>query len=290
MLNLNRSIASICSLSFSLVLGACGGGGSDNDGGTITLPVPNEPYVPSSPMANATTSTGIWTGTTPAGRHVTGLLQSDGSYWVFYSKVGDASVIAGAVQGTAASNNGALASTDGLDLSVETGVVRKANLNATFKPRTNLDGAVTYLGSSTQLVFNTLYDVSYDKKVSLSTLAGNYSGSTAVMNGIESASLTIDASGSLTGRSSPGGCVFTGRAIPKSEGSVFELTGKFTSGACADGNGGSTINGVGYLDPVSGTLLGAALNANRNNGMLFIGKRAGVAPSGTASAGTLTTK
>lgn len=271
------------SLAVLLGVSACGGGGGGGDAGSNQAPV----ATPSpAPAFNATSSEGMWAGTTSAGRDMVGLLQADGTYWVLYTKAGDASVIAGAVQGNAASNNGVFTSTNGRDFNVEAQSISDVTVNANYAPRNRLDGSITYYGTGSRFSFTSTYDVAYDKRVSLPALFGDYTGSAAVVQGTESARLTIDIAGNISGRSASG-CAYTGQVAPKSQGSAFELTVTFAGGNCA--NGTDTVRGVGYLDPDSGVLYGAALNNARSNGLIFSGKKSGFTPpvtTGTVTNGT----
>src|SRR3569832_1546317 len=82
---------------FTSVVAACSSGSSDNSS-TPTLP------------PAATSAEGLWNGTTSTTRTVGGLVLNDGSYWVFYTAIGNPTVLAGLVQGTGTSNLGAFTS------------------------------------------------------------------------------------------------------------------------------------------------------------------------------------
>ncbi len=278
---MNKKFRLVLSLVAVHFLSACGGGGSDHDNGPSS--VSSSTQATTSPTFNATSSQGMWAGTTSTGRDVVGLLQADGTYWVLYTKVNDPSVIAGAVQGNAASNNGVFTSTNGRDFNVEAHSITDASIAANYTPRARLDGSITYYGTASKLSFTSTYDVAYDKRATLQSLSGDYSGSAAVVQGAETARLTIDANGGISGRSASG-CAYTGQATPQAQGSAFTLTVIFAGGNCA--NGTDTVRGVGYLDPDSGVLYGAALNNTRSNGLIFSGKKAGFTVQPTTSTGT----
>lgn len=283
-MKLKNQIRLALSLAVFLSLGACGGGGGGggNNGSSQAPAATPSP----SPAFNAASSEGMWAGTTSTGRDLVGLMQADGTYWVLYTKAGDASVIAGAVQGNAASNNGIFTSTNGRDFSVETQSISDVTVNANYTPRSRLDGSITYYGTGSKFSFTSTYDIAYDKRASLQVLSGDYTGSAAVVQGTESARLTIDVSGGISGRSASG-CAYTGQVAPRSEGSAFGLTVTFAGGNCA--NGTDTVRGAGYLDPDSGVLYGAALNNARSNGLIFSGKKNGFTPPVTTGTGNGTT-
>lgn len=270
MLKPNRSIALICSLSFSLVLGACGGGDpigsftTPNPDNSVTIAPTPDPVVPT-----PTTAYGVWIGQTDAGRAVNALILEDGSYWVLYSTLDKPNIIAGAVHGTSASKDGTFTSDNARDFSIERGQVNDGSVNAVYSPRVNFDGAITYQGGTKQ-TFTSVYNPIYDNATSLLDLAGNYTGTAAVIGGQESTTLRISAAGNISGFSASG-CAFSGTAASLTEGAIFSLTIKFAGGNCS--NGTDTITGVGVFDAALGSLTGIGLNGDRSNGMIFTGAK-----------------
>src|SRR5687767_7309111 len=84
------------------LVAACGGGG-DSDSGQ------------SGPSA----AQGLYVGTTSNGRAATGLVLSDGTYYVLYSSVGSPSLIGGVFQGASSASGGTWSSTNGRDFNIE---------------------------------------------------------------------------------------------------------------------------------------------------------------------------
>jgi hypothetical protein len=240
----------------SSVLSACGGGGG---GGAAPLPPPPP-----------STAEGLWTGSTNTGRALTALVLDDGSYFVFYSAVSSASVIAGALQGTGTALNGSFSSSDGKDFSLEGMGVQPIVISATYVARTSLNGTVTYTNPTRATSFTTMYDTSYDGMPTLAALAGTYTGVTGTSAGTEAAVVNIDMGGAVNAIASSG-CVFRGTAAPRAHGNVYNISITFNAARCALPS--ATLTGIVYLDIVSKRLYAAAPNSARTDGVVFLGVR-----------------
>jgi hypothetical protein len=224
--------------------GAGGGGGEVND---------------------PTASAGLWQGSTSNGRQTFGALLSDGSYWIFYTLMGDSSRIAGVAEGTATSIGGTLTSTNGLDFSLEGMGVSTANIIATYVPRTSLSGTIGYPNQSVSFASSYVTVL----PAALSQIAGSYRGEAAAASAptTGSVSVTVSASGVIDGTSASG-CNFTGAATPRTDVAAFDLTVTFGGGACALGI--STVRGIAIYDAITGQLLSAAVNTSRTDGFLAL--------------------
>lgn len=97
------SFASCFNSGFASV--ACGGGYGDLDFSSL-------------PQPTATSVEGRWTGTTPTGRTVAGLILENGSYWLFYTTRNNPNILAGLVQGTGTSHSGSFGSPNTKDFHV----------------------------------------------------------------------------------------------------------------------------------------------------------------------------
>ena len=220
-----------------------GGGGGSND-----------------PAASA----GLWEGSMSNGRQTFGALLSDGSYWFFYTLMNDFTLIGGVAEGTATSIGGRLASTNGLDFSLEGRGVTAADISGTFVPQTSLSGTIRYPDESVS--FTSSY-VTFPT-ATLAEIAGTYRGTSAIVSapGIEAVSLTISAGGAISGTNGTG-CNFTGAATPRTDvAGVFNITVTFGGRLCALGI--STVRGIAIYDPTPGYLLTAAVNPGRTDSFL----------------------
>lgn len=103
----------------SLVLTACGGGGSVDTSGTAE---------------------GLWIGTTNTARNVAGLIFSDGSYWVLYTAINNPNVIAGLIQGTGTSANSVFQSSTARDYNLEDPSISDDLLPDLVRPRLRVRG------------------------------------------------------------------------------------------------------------------------------------------------------
>jgi hypothetical protein len=100
---------------------ACGGGYGDRDFSSL-------------PQPTATSAEGRWTGATPKGRTVAGLVLDDGSYWLFYTARGNPNILAGLVQGTGTSHSGSFGSSNTRDFNLEGAGIHAATMNGSYVP------------------------------------------------------------------------------------------------------------------------------------------------------------
>lgn len=236
-----------------LLVASCSGGGGG--GGSLPAPVP------------VTSAEGLYLGTTSNNRTMTGLVLDDGTFYVFYSQVGNPSVISGAVQGNGVSNNGSFSSTNVRDFSLEGLGVLTATVSASYASRQTLNGVITY-SSGNAISFASTFDAAYDTVPLLSTLAGTYSGEVAFSQGVESASATVSTAGVLSGVGASG-CTVTGSVAPRSRGNVFNLSLTFGAAPCFFNN--QTMTGVAYFDAPTKRLYAFAPTATRSDAVLFLG-------------------
>jgi hypothetical protein len=239
-----------------LALTACsGGGGSDS----------SAPPPPPAPVANAE---GLWNGIDSTSRSVTGIVLSDGTYWIVYSIPHVAAVLGGVVQGTGTSLNGSFSSSDGVDFNVEGQGVNNATISASYVTKQTLNGSVTYPALNQVYTFTSAYDPAYEQTPAISAIAGTYSGISSVLGTNEVTSIVLTAPGVIAGAGT-GGCKFLGTVAPRSRGNVYDLSISFGGGACSSGT--SKVTGIGYFDSVAKRFYVAALNSSRSNGLLYLG-------------------
>ena len=239
----------------SLMLTACGGGGSDGGG--------------SADMSG--TAEGLWIGTTDENRTVAGLVLSDGSYWFLYSAINDPNIVGGLVQGTGTSSNSVFQSNDARDFDLELSEIFSGTVSGNYVERQTFDGTTTAPGAGST-TFNLDYDEAYELVPSLGLIAGTYSGWAATADGIDVGTIAISGNGTVT----PVGvvdCEFTGTVTPQPDANAYDLSVTFGGGLCS--NGTSTVTGVAFLSSNGNGLVlhTAALNTSRTNGFLAIGVR-----------------
>lgn len=234
------------------LLGGCGGGGDDGPAG---------PVVPSAAQ-------GLWVGTTTTNRAVTGLVFSDGSYYVIYSRVGNAAVLGGVVQGSSSASGGTWSSNDAKDFNLEGAGVLSATLSGTYLPKQSLGGNVAY-ASGAPTSFTSTYRTSYETVPTLAAVTATYTGTVAFSQGSQPLSVTINPTGGVTATGN--GCTSTGSATPRTDGNAYNFTITFGPSPCFFA--GQTFTGIAYLDAVAKRLYAAAPNAGRTDGVLFLGTR-----------------
>lgn len=234
---------------------ACGGGGEYGERHPTSLPQPTAP-----------SAEDCWTGTTPSGRIVTGLVLDDGSYWVFYTVRDNTTVLAGLVQGTGTSHSGSFGSSNTRDFNLEGAGILAATMHGTYVPARSFRGTIAYLNGDTE-TFTTTYDADSASAPNLDMVLGTYAGLRADNHTV---TVTVESAGTLSGHSSDG-CTFAGTLSPRTMGKVFHHTVTFGGGACPYDT--ETVAGVAFYDAATHRLYSAALNRARTNSYIFIGAK-----------------
>ncbi len=232
---------------------ACGGGYSESNASSLPQPTP-------------TSAEGRWTGTTPTGRTVAGLVLEDGLYWVFYSAKDNPTVLAGLVQGTGTSHSGSFGSSNTRDFNAEDAGIRAATMRGTYVPKQTFHGTITYVTSDTEN-FTGTYDADSESAPSLTQVAGTYAGLGADDHRI---TVNVDSAGTLSGHSTDG-CTGAGTLSPRAKGNVFRTSVTFGGAACRQGT--ETVTGVAFYEAATNRLYSAALNSARTTGFLFLGTK-----------------
>ena len=239
------------SIAATLVISGCGGGGGD-----------------SGSPSTASAAQGLWIGTTATNRTVTGLVFSDGTYYVLYSPVGNPTAIAGVVQGSGTTAPSTFSSSNARDFNLEGLGVLPATVTANYTAKQTFNGTVAYTAGGTTS-FTTTYNSTYEAAPSLANVAGTYTGQVALSIGVQSATVTVSSAGAISGGGN--GCALTGTATPRSDGNAYTLSITFGASPCFFAN--QTFTGVAYYNSVTKRLYGAAPNAARTDGVLFVGTK-----------------
>jgi hypothetical protein len=224
------------------------------------------------PVASAE---GLWTGIVDNNRSMAGVVLEDGTYWFLYSMGGNPAVIAGLVQGNGTTNADAFTSSNGKDLNTEGLGVFDLTVAGNYVPKQVLNGTVTYPLRG-QTTFTSTYDTAYELSPDVSQLLGTYTGSSAVVAGVEAVTVTISAPNILTGPNilmgeSADGCRFSGEVFPRRQGNAYDVSVTFSGGVCS--NGTSEVTGIAFFNAATKTLYSAALNSAKTNGYVFVGTK-----------------
>ena len=239
------------SIAAMLAISGCGGGGGD-----------------SGSTSSASAAQGLWLGTTSTNRTVTGLVFSDGTYYVLYSPIGNPTAIAGVVQGTGTTSASTFSSSDGRDFNLEGLGVLTGTVSANYATKQSFNGTVAYTaGGNTS--FTTTYSSAYETAPTLANVAGTYTGQVALSVGVQSATVTVSSTGAISGGGN--GCSLTGTATPRTDGNAYTLSITFGASPCFFAN--QTFTGVAYYNSATKRLYGAAPNAARTDGVLFVGTK-----------------
>ncbi len=250
----------------AMMMAGCGGGGdsSPTSSATTSTNTSTTTTPPTTTPPVAGSAEGLWTGITNLNRSLTGLVLSDGSYYVLYSGINNPNSIAGVVQGTGTSNSGVFTSSNAKDFNLEGLGVTSATISATYTTKSSFGGTISYSpsGSST---FQSSYDADYDVKPSLASLAGTY----AVVSGSQSITVMVSSSGAISGNDR--GCTFSGTATPRTDSNTYNISVTFGASVCA--LPGQTVNGIAYYRSSTKNLYAVALNSARTNGIIFAGPK-----------------
>ncbi len=219
--------------------------------------------------ASTGSAQGLWIGSTNTGRTVTGLVLSDGTFYLLYSPVGNSTTIAGVFQGTGSSSLGKFSSSNARDFNLEGLGVLAATVSASFAPKQSLNATVSYASGGVVTTTGT-YDTDYETAPSSVTLAGTYAGQVVTSAGIENATLVASTTGALSGASTSG-CAVSGNAAPRADGNAYNISITFAGAPCIFAN--QTFSGIGYFSSITKRLYAAAPNAARNDGVLFVGTK-----------------
>ena len=131
------------------------------------------------------------------------------------------------------------------------------NFNITYDPPST--GDPLYSTDAVDLIYSTLSEKPFD----MAKAAGKYTG---LWIPLEEVVMTITADGTITGLTARS-CEFTGQAV--ANGPVAEGTVTFGGPPCQ--NGHATVRGVIGVD--GDTLYAAGFSSDKNQGLLFIGRR-----------------
>lgn len=232
---------------------ACGGGYSESS--VASLP---EPMV--------TSAEGRWTGMTPTGHTVVGLVLEDGSYWLFYSAKDQPNILAGLIQGSGTSHSGSFGSSNTRDFNLESPGIRAATMRGRYVPNKSFRGTIAYVTGDTES-FTSTYDADSESAPNMSLVAGTYAGLRADNHRV---TVTVESAGTLSGDSTDG-CTVAGTLSPRGKGNVFHTSVTFGGGACRQGT--ETVTGVTFFDAATNRLYSAALNSTRTTSYLFLGTK-----------------
>ena len=217
------------------------------------------------------TAEGLWRGTTSANQTVLGIILDDGTYYLLYSHPGT-SADAGVVQGSSVALNGELTSSDGVDFPIATmeGEIENSAVPATvsgsYVPRVSM--LLTISEGVASRTLSASYDATYEHPADLAAAAGNYVGEAGHVIGVNAATFTLLANGTLSG--SNGYCTFRGIVTPHESVNVFDWSVTQT-GSCAFYN--ATITGILYYDEANRQIHGFAPFAGRTDHWYLIGTK-----------------
>ncbi|SAL02169.1 hypothetical protein AWB78_06286 [Caballeronia calidae] len=211
----------------SIVIAGCGGGGSDSN-----------PATPPAPVANA--AQGLYAGTDANSNAVGGAVLDTGAFYFVYANTNTNA--SGLVQGTASASHGTFQSDDARTFDISGKGASDTPILSGYNEKNSLQGAIyTSAAKQNSIRFNVLYDGTYEQPISLSTIAGTYSGSAGSTKGGEAATFAIGQDGAIRG-AGLSGCTFGGTASPHGNKNVLDASITFGPAPCV--YPGATLTGV----------------------------------------------
>ncbi|KXV16690.1 hypothetical protein CR51_00625 [Caballeronia megalochromosomata] len=215
----------------TIVLAGCGGGGGG--GGSDNTPA--------APEANA--AQGLYSGTDANSNVIGGVVLDTGAFYFVYANTTTNAL--GLVQGSASASHGTFQSDNARTFDISGKGASDTPVLAGYNEKNSVQG-VTYTSTAKQasVKFNVLYDANYERPISLSSVAGTYSGAAGSTKGGESATFTIGQDGAIKG-AGLSGCTFSGTATPHGNKNVLDATITFGPAPCL--YPGATLTGVVFL-------------------------------------------
>ncbi len=217
------------------------------------------------------TAEGIWTGTTDRNETVRAIILDEGTYYILYSKPGNA-IDAGVFQGSGTAIDGNFSSPNGMNFAIanalETnGSASPVSLSGSYAPRSSLQLTLTdHLGTRNLAA---TYIPGSEQPPSLTAVAGTYTGVAGHIDGRRPATFTLSIDGNITGSNDV--CAFTGTMTPRNLVNAFDWTLRAIGGPCRFGSG--PISGVMYYDEATRKIHGFAPFDGRSNQYYLIGTK-----------------
>lgn len=247
-------------------------GASQLDGdkdGIACESLPHRPSPSPAPTPTPTSSAvGLWRGMTSTNRTVTGLVFSNGSYYVFYSKAAAPSIIGGVVQGTGSTLGASFASSNAKDFNNEGLGVVAATVSASIQTKVSLNGSISY-ASGQSTTFTSAYGIQFETTPTLSAVAGTYTGQAGLASGLQTMVISVSATGAIS--SSSNGCSTTGTSTARSDANAYDVVLTFGPAPCTFA--GQTVLGLAYFDAGTKRLYAATPNTARTAALVFFGTK-----------------
>lgn len=254
-----KKVLGVSLLAFTLA--ACGGGGGGDSSSSN-----NEGNNP--PVSKAEVK-GIYTGKTNQAQNVIGLVDKNNKFWFLYTPP-YSNGITGFMTGDLTVSDNTVKTNKGKDFYFGGSAVYDTSIDGTFATKKSLNGTITYTPSN-QVTFDTLYDAELNNSVSnLTTIAGSYIGQSAIVEGIEEATLTISNTGVISGKGQSG-CTFAGKIEVEENAPYYNVDLAFGYSPCL--LAGQSVKGVVYYDSSIKSLYAVAENSNRQNAVLYLGTK-----------------
>ncbi|SPB14349.1 hypothetical protein NOV72_01591 [Caballeronia novacaledonica] len=235
----------------TVALAGCGGGGSDN--------------APSAPEANA--AQGLYAGTDANGNAVAGVVLETGAFYFVYANTTTNAF--GLVQGTSSASHGTFQSDNARTFDITGNGAGDTPVLAGYNEKNSVQGVIyTSAAKQNSFKFNLTYDGTYERAISLSSVAGAYSGAAGSIKGSETTTFVIGQDGAIKGTGASG-CTFSGTATPHGNKDFLDATVSFGGAPCL--YPGVTVTGVVFFS--AGEVLAALTLPDRSDAFVVAGTK-----------------
>ncbi|ENX15410.1 hypothetical protein F895_01956 [Acinetobacter sp. CIP 64.2] len=209
---------------------------------------------------------GVYSGSTSQGQSVTGIIEKNNKFWFLYTPPYQ-NVVSGFMSGDLKVTGKVAQTTNGKDYYFAGATSSNTSIMANAETKKSLNGTIAYSGMN-QVTFNTTYDASLsESSAKLSDIVGTYNGTSAIVQGVEKATVSITSNGEISGRGISG-CTFTGKATTIPGAAYFKLDLLFGYSQCY--MAGQAVSGIIYYNKTNRAFYAAAENSSRQNAVLFL--------------------
>ena len=219
--------------------------------------------------AVVSSASGYWVGTIDNGRNVYGIIAPTGEAWVMYTDATGHNYLAGVLYAQASWANGAWSTSTGRDFNFEQRTYADTRTTGTYTTRSRISGTTFYPAYNISSTFTATYRAEFDLAPSLANIAGTYSGRVVTLLNSETASVTIQSSGAVSGLTASG-CRFVGSVTPMSGVNLYRTSVTLQGGNCGSN---LTVSGATFYDSSNGSLKVITLDAGRTNAYVYLGTK-----------------
>lgn len=220
----------------------------------------------SNSVTPANNAEGFWLGVSGTGYDLSVLILENGDFYNIFSSAGIAyGIDFGTLKASGTSLSGNI-----VEYYIPTNTSYAGTVSGSFVTKSAITGSASFPTLGYSSAFSGQYAAGYETPATASSIAGTYTGNYYTGAPV---TMVVSSDGSVLGSST--NCSFSGTVKPRPSGkNVYNVSMTFTGTQCAPGSGVSS--GVAVLNTVgaSSYIYTAGLNALKDNGFFWIGRKA----------------